>query len=388
MGFAAVYIHVPFCLKKCNYCDFLSYPGQPEKAVMKQYFEGLKKEFSLIKKMVSGKIFTPGSDITVYFGGGTPSLAPANLIETMVAMIKEEAVCSGAVLREITLEVNPGTIDEAYLKALKQAGVTRISIGIQSFNDADLRAMGRLHTAKDSMLAVELCRKTGFDNISLDLIYNLPEQTVEKWLLNLKQAVKLRVDHLSCYGLHLSHLSPWGRLQTEGKLTLPEEDTEVAMWQQGRAYLAQEGFLQYEISNFAKQGKQCVHNLKYWRRENYLGLGVGAASCYGRYRWANIDSLEAYLKNLEENYLPIGFQEELANEVVLAEGIFLGLRCTEGILFADIGAKYGVDIKNLYSAQIAMLQQQGLLTVTDAGIKLSAKGQLLANTVFAAFLPE
>lgn len=388
MGFAAVYIHVPFCLKKCNYCDFLSYPGQPEKAVMKQYFEGLKKEFSLIKKMVSGKIFTPGSDITVYFGGGTPSLAPANLIETMVAMIKEEAVCSGAVLREITLEVNPGTIDEAYLKALKQAGVTRISIGIQSFNDADLRAMGRLHTAKDSMLAVELCRKTGFDNISLDLIYNLPEQTVEKWLLNLKQAVKLRVDHLSCYGLHLSHLSPWGRLQTEGKLTLPEEDTEVAMWQQGRAYLAQEGFLQYEISNFAKQGKQCVHNLKYWRRENYLGLGVGAGSCYGRYRWANIDSLEAYLKNLEENYLPIGFQEELANEVVLAEGIFLGLRCTEGILFADIGAKYGVDIKNLYSAQIAMLQQQGLLTVTDAGIKLSAKGQLLANTVFAAFLPE
>ena len=388
MGFAAVYVHIPFCLKKCNYCDFLSYPGKPDAAIINDYFIGWEQEFTLWQKKLAGNIFNPGDEVTVYFGGGTPSLMPVDLIESSIAMIRQAAASCRSTVGEITLEANPGTIDKIYLAGLRKAGVTRISLGAQSFDNQDLAAMGRLHTAADIGEAVALCREAGFQNISLDLIANLPGQTVETWLDNLKQAVALDPAHISCYGLHLSESSPWGRQQAAGKLLLPDEDVEIAMWQAGRSYLQQMGYRQYEISNFAKPGKECRHNLNYWRRENYLGLGLGAASCYENHRWSNAETLEAYASMLQEGQLPVAFHEELTNDVVLAEGIFLGLRCADGVSFANMKEKYGVDISRRYVGEINRLEKEELLLIDETGMRLSPRGQLLANNVFAAFLPE
>ena len=388
LGFSAVYVHIPFCLKKCNYCDFLSYPGKPDAAIINDYFIGLEQEFTLWQKTPAGNIFNPGDEVTVYFGGGTPSLMPVDFIRDVIAMIAQAAAGCGAVISEVTIEANPGTLNQSYLTGLKAAGVTRISLGAQSFDKQDLREMGRLHTAVDTREAVALGRDCGFTNISLDLIANLPGQTVEKWLDNLKEAVALGVEHISCYGLHLSESSPWGRAYALGKLDLPDEDREIVMWQKGRAYLQEMGYKQYEISNFAKPGKECQHNLNYWRRENYLGLGLGAASCYGAHRWSNEMDIKSYLTILQEGRLPVGFQEALTADIVLAEGVFLGLRCTEGILYQEINEKYGVQMESYYQREIAYLEKAGLLLVSGSGIRLSSRGQLLANTVFAAFLPE
>ncbi len=388
MGFSAVYIHVPFCLQKCNYCDFLSFPGKPQAAVVWQYFDGLKKEFALYRERLNGAIFAPNSNVTIYFGGGTPSLMPVEFIAEIITMVKQAAADCGTNVIEITLEANPGTIAQSYLQGLKASGVSRISLGAQSFDDTDLAVMGRLHTAADIKEAVAFCRACGFDNVSLDLIANLPGQTVEKWLTNLQQAVALEVEHLSCYGLHLSEQSPWGKAYALGKLDLPDEDSEIAMWQAGRAYLQEQGYEQYEISNFARQGKACRHNLKYWRRENYLGLGLGAASCYGNYRWSNGETLTDYQGKLGKGRLPIAFQEMLTDEVVLAEGIFLGLRCTEGVSFDVMKAKYGVEIVTVYEKEMKQLEKAGLLFIDEIGMRLSPRGQLLANNVFTAFLPE
>lgn len=388
MRFAAVYVHIPFCLQKCNYCDFLSFPGKPAPRVMDAYLSGLEKEFRLWQEKMTGKIFTSGTAVTVYFGGGTPSLMPVDFIGAVIAMVERAAVSCGGRASEITIEANPGTIDKNYLAGLRAAGVTRISLGAQSFDDQDLAAMGRIHTAQDIKEAVVMCQEAGFDNISLDLMANLPGQTVEKWRNNLKQAVALGVAHISCYGLHLSESSPWGKLQASRKLELPDEDKEIAIWQEGRDYLQQMGYRQYEISNFAKAARTCCHNLNYWRRENYLGLGLGAASCYDNYRWSNAETLEEYASYLQAGQLPVAFQEKLTDDVVLAEGIFLGLRCTDGVSFAAIKEKYGVDIRLRYAKEIKQLEEEGLLLVNPESIRLSPRGQLLANNVFAAFLPE
>lgn len=388
MGFSAVYVHIPFCLQKCRYCDFLSYPGQPPKEKIAQYLAGLKKEFVLWQETMAGPIFTPGSDVTVYFGGGTPSLLPAGFIGEMITMLEDATSRCGAILREVTMEMNPGTIDRPYLQALKAAGVTRVSLGVQSFSAEDLQRMGRIHSVSDSIQSVQFCKESGISNISLDLIYNLPGQTVEKWLYNLQQAVSLDIAHLSCYGLHLSEKSPWGKMLALGQLTLPAEEEEIAMWEKGRAYLQKNGFVQYEISNFAKQGKQCLHNLKYWQRENYLGLGIDAASCYGNYRWSNQENITQYFSALENHQLPVDFQEQLEDAVVLAEAVFLGLRCLDGVVFAQMKAKYRVDIAAFYEKEIALLEKQGLLNVTTEKMQLTERGLLLANTVFATFLPE
>ena len=347
MGFSAVYVHIPFCLQKCNYCDFLSYPGKLRAEVAEQYFSGLEREFILWQKKMGKNIFTQGENITVYFGGGTPSLMPVDLVAEIIAMVRQAAVSCRSTVGEITIEANPGTIDKTYLAALQKAGVTRISLGAQSFDDKDLAAMGRLHNASDIKGAVVFCMAAGFDNISLDLIANLPGQTVEKWLSNLEQAVALDPAHISCYGLHLSENTPWGRKQAAGQLLLPDEEVEIAMWQRGRTYLQQMGYEQYEISNFAKPGSVCRHNLNYWRRENYLGLGLGAASCYENHRWSNVETLENYAAMLQAEQLPVAFGEELTDAVVLAEGVVLGLRCMEGILFDQLEEKYGTNIRSL-----------------------------------------
>lgn len=388
MGFSAVYVHIPFCLQKCNYCDFLSFPGKPQAAVVRQYLDGLKKEFALYWERLNGAIFAPNSNVTIYFGGGTPSLMPVWFIAEVITMVNQAAADCETTVMEITLETNPGTIGQVYLQRLKEAGINRISLGAQSFDDTDLAAMGRLHTAADTKEAVAMCRGCGFDNVSLDLMANLPNQTVEKWLRNLQQAVALGVEHISCYGLHLSEESPWGKAYALDKLHLPDEDSEIAMWQEGRAYLQEMGYLQYEISNFARQGKACRHNVKYWQRENYLGLGLGASSCYGNYRWSNEETLTDYQGTLAKGRLPVAFQEILTDEVVLAEGVFLGLRCTEGVFFDVMKVKYGVEIATVYEKEIKQLEKAGLLFVDKTGMRLSPRGQLLANNVFAAFLPE
>ena len=389
MGFAAVYVHVPFCLRKCQYCDFLSYPGKPKTDVMAEYTNQIKKEFILWQNiMAKTPIFTPGENITVYFGGGTPSLMPPAFFREILKQIADIAATCGARVDEVTVEINPGTVDISYLTALKEAGVNRISIGVQSFYDKDLALMGRIHKGVDAAVAVKLCRECGFDNVSLDLIYDLPGQTVVSWLENLKQAVSLGIEHLSCYGLHLSSQSPWGLCYEKGMLSLPDEEEEVAMWAAGREFLQNQGFAQYEISNFAKTGRECRHNLKYWHRENYLGLGLGAASCYREHRWSNQETFVLYEAALAKQTVPIDFHEVLTPEVLWAEGVFLGLRCLAGIDFAHFRAKYGVDISSYYKKTIDDLAKKGLLQVDDTGIKLTEKGLLLANTVFADFLPE
>lgn len=379
-----LYLHIPFCQSRCSYCDFNTYAGM--NPLIPRYVESLCREIEA----------WAGRDLaarTVFFGGGTPSLLSAEQIDRVLTTIRAAFELDPAA--EITLEANPGAVDVVCFQGARAAGVNRISLGVQSFFDDDLRSLTRLHTAEDVERAVDGARRAGFDSLNLDLIYSLPGQTIERWQGNLQRAIALHPEHLSLYALTVEPGTPLNAAVARGQLQPPDPDLAADMYELAAELTAAAGYEQYEISNWAKPGHACRHNLVYWRNEPYLGFGAGAHSCYAGRRFSNLRSPNRYVKALWNTSagpfwhpLPTALDqcEELSAQRALEDTLFMGLRLSEGIDLAVVADRQGVDIAARYGATLGELQSWGLLEWTDDRLRLTARGRLLSNEVFVRFL--
>lgn len=378
MAFKGLYVHIPFCVRKCNYCDFCSYPAKDYQAAMGDYSSWLKKELDAWKKEDLSSL------ASVYFGGGTPTLLPQDALADVFSHIKRH--CNLHPQAEVSMECNPGTVDIKDLLLLRQMGVNRLSIGIESFAPKYLHLMGRIADAADGPRMVEAARHAGFDNLNIDLIYGLPGQTLAEWRDDLERAIDLGTEHISLYGLSLSDKTPWGRAVAAGSLSLPDEDLLAEMMELAQDMIKGALYHHYEIANFAKPGFECRHNLTYWQREDYLGIGVAAASCYGNIRQMNCRGLEEYQNSLYINGFPEHEKEILSRQQLIGEAVFLGLRLIDGIRIKAFNERFGVDMENIYQEQLRKLFSYGLLEKTDGCLHLTKKGILLANVVFGEFI--
>ena len=326
-----------------------------------------------------------GDVATVYLGGGTPTTLPAALLTQILATIREAA----GTPRECSVEANPGTVDEAYLVRLRAAGANRLSLGVQSFDDRLLRAIGRIHTADKARAAVRAARRVGFTNISLDLMYALPTQTLADLKRSVNEALALAPEHISVYGLIVEEGTPFAAAQAAGRLALPDEDAAEEMYDYLMAELPAHGYRRYEISNFARAGYESRHNLGYWRNVPYLGVGAAAHGYIDGARWGNEPDTENYIRAIRAG-APVRTPEdaERTQENAMEEYAFLALRTAEGIDAADFHRTFGIDIDCVYRAVIEHYEALGLLQRAQGHIALTAAGMKHGNEVFAAFLHE
>ena len=371
----SLYIHTPFCRKRCAYCSFVSYTGR--ESVIPTYTDALDAEIALRQ--------VPGAEIsTIYFGGGTPSLLPVKNLFKILCNIKEHyPIQHGA---EITLEANPGTINLEYLQALKMAGVDRLSLGVQSLDDPDLRLLGRIHSSDEAIKSLEQARKAGFENISADFIYGIPGRTFEKWRTMLQKIVKLGVEHISLYGLTLEEDTLMFERVKCGEIAAPDQDSSASEYEIAEETLADSGYVQYEISNWSLPGYESQHNLAYWKRNPYLGVGVAAHSFMDDRRIANTPDMDEYLSCLNAGKLPPQTMETIDNAGALSEALFLGLRLNRGVDASDIQTQFSIDLYSRFSDEITELVSLGLLESSGSRIKLTPRGRLLGNEVFIRFL--
>lgn len=384
MAFKSLYVHWPFCLRRCNYCDFLSHNIFEVQEQAAAYPQALRQELRMYRAYADELV-------SIYFGGGTPTVMPAEELCSLLDFIRQTyAVREDA---EITVECNPATADEAYLRQLRQVGFNRLSLGAQSFQPAELQRLGRAHSAADTVLAVAEARAAGFDNLSLDLMYALPGQTMADLEFNLRTAMRLQPDHISLYSLQLDNDSPWGRQHAKGLLSAADEDLEADMLLFAWQFLQEQGFVQYEIANFAKKDQRDFrsrHNRMYWQREDYLGVGLGAASCLFLRRWQNVGGLAAYINSLLKLHLPPVEEEELTMAQCMSEVMFMGLRQTAGVDIYPVIERFRVDPLRFYAQELPPLYAAGLLEyLEDAhNLRLTKKGLVLANQVFLAFIKD
>ncbi|HHY36068.1 MAG TPA: radical SAM family heme chaperone HemW [Firmicutes bacterium] len=375
----ALYIHVPFCRQKCYYCDFVSFPYGQEP--VQRYLKGLERELELYSRRLAAKRVK-----TLYFGGGTPSCLSARELAALLALISRYVPAEQ--IEEGTMECNPGTISREKLRIIKEAGINRISLGVQALQDEHLARLGRIHRTEDVYRSYDLLRREGFHNIGFDLIFALPGQTLAQWEETLKGVLALAPEHISTYNLIFEEGTPFHRWREEGKLVPPPEELDAAMYQLALEMLPAAGYRQYEIANFARRGRECRHNLTYWRNEPYLGLGPGAHSYDGkRSRWANEASLEKYLAALNEGRVPVATREVLSLELERAETVILGLRLCQGLERSRFQKRFQQDLFQVYAGSLEKLARQGLLEVVPRGIRLTKKGLFFANQVFLEFLP-
>lgn len=374
----SVYIHIPFCLRKCPYCDFVSLPLCQHQPCRDAYAGLLQAELDLWRASFSDTPLDFSRLNTIYFGGGTPSLMQPEEIGCLLALFPPA--------EEITLEANPETLDRGRLAAFRLAGINRLSLGAQSFEPRLLAAMGRGHSPQDTERAVREARQEGFANISIDLMYGLPGQSLEGWRDDLLKALALDTQHISLYGLALEPHTPWGEQVAAGQLQLPDEDSQADMLELACDMLEQAGFVHYEIANFARPGYESRHNLAYWQRDNYLGLGVAAASCLFGRRLYNQKNLTAYRRLIEVGHPPLLDEEWLNADQVISEALFLGLRLLAGIDFTAFFGRYGVDPRRRYRREIERLREKGLIELDEQGMRLTRRGLLLGNEVFRAFV--
>ncbi|MBN2303008.1 MAG: radical SAM family heme chaperone HemW [Anaerolineae bacterium] len=382
----ALYIHVPFCRTRCTYCAFNTYTGQS--GHIPAYLDALRREVNL----VTGQDRPPAH--TIYFGGGTPSLL---LAEQVGALLRHYAArFTLAPDTEITLEANPGTVDQPYLNKLRQAGVNRLSVGMQSAHERELKLFGRRHHLEHVSATVRMARAAGFDNISLDLIYGVPDQTLAMWQASIQTALRLQPDHLSLYSLGLEEGTPLYRSVIEGQLADPDPDLAADMYEWASDYLAAQGFEQYEISNWARPGATCRHNVHVWRNQPYLGFGAGAHGYSNATRYANVDHPQAYIERIQAQPEPLRFPLSAAAETVesvdqqqhMSDMMLMGLRLTrDGITADDFHAQCGRNLWDAFGAELNRLIGTGLLEhTTDGHIRLTQRARLISNQVFMAFV--
>ena len=360
----SVYIHIPFCLSKCNYCSFVSYEGVLDEK-KDEYLAILKKEIEHSYKQEPLK--------TLYFGGGTPSLLDVADLESLIGCFN----LSDNV--EITIEVNPETVDFEYFEGLRQIGINRISIGVQTFDDEILKLIGRAHNAKRAVDTVNEVQKAGFENISLDFIYGLPSQTIDGFVSDLKNAISLGVKHISLYGLKIDADCKFSINPPEN---LPDDDAQADMYLAAIQLMKENGFLHYEISNFCKENYHSRHNLMYWESSEYYGFGAGAHGYLDGVRYANFNCLEEYSTRYKQKEVSL----YIAKNNMLEEKIYLGFRKGSGINISEINEKFDIDFKSVYSDVLAKYTQSGHILETTDGYKLSENGFLLSNIILADFL--
>jgi len=380
--FNRLYIHIPFCVEKCGYCAFVS--ARPQPGEIESYHELLLQEMRLaFANHESG----PPLD-SIYFGGGTPSLLQPLQVSRIIDLAAE--LFSLSPQSEITLEANPGTIDRERLQDFRAAGVNRLSLGVQSFDDELLRRLGRVHDAAQARHAFREARLAGFGNIGIDLIHGLPGQTLPGWREELRNALALSPEHLSVYGLTVEEGTPFALRYPEESPDLPDDDRSAEMFETADTLLVEAGFEHYEIANYAREGFRSRHNSGYWRRDGYLGLGVAAHSLLRRehgYRFSNYGTLEEYGRELASGRLPRRDQHLLTLEDAMAEFMFLGLRLADGVLADDFEREFGFPLWSVYGAVIDELLRIGLLQQEQGALRLTRRGLLLSNQVFARFLP-
>jgi oxygen-independent coproporphyrinogen-3 oxidase len=376
--FNRLYVHVPFCIKKCHYCAFVS--SAPQKNELLEYPDLLMRELQLQAK-------GGGEIASIYFGGGTPSLLqPEQLARLLDGIAGQTGIKVDA---EITLEANPGTVDHVSLKAFRDAGINRISLGIQSFDDHFLDCLGRIHSAEQSRQAFQDARNAGFDNVSIDLIHSLPGQSLDQWRSELRHAIKLCPEHISIYGLTVEEGTPFARIYPADSLELADDDLSADMFELADELLAESGFEHYEIANYARPGYRAQHNSGYWRRDGYLGLGVAAHSFLREghgVRFSNPDTLEEYRRGVMAGQLTRVDEHQLTQNDAMAEYMFLGLRLSEGVTLSDFEREFGRSVESVYGSTPADLARLGLLIQNESVLTLTQRGMLLSNQVFSRFL--
>jgi oxygen-independent coproporphyrinogen-3 oxidase len=378
----SIYIHFPFCLKKCLYCDFNSLADS--RISHEEYVAALVREMELRAARLTPPVTAP----TLYFGGGTPSLMAPELVGRVIdAADKLFGLEADA---EITLEANPGTLSLAGLAGYRTAGVNRLSLGVQSFNDAQLLRLGRIHSARGAKEAYNSARAAGFTNIGLDLIHSLPGETQALWATDLSMAVALGPEHISAYDLTVEEGTPFHLLRSAGRLHLPDEDAAADMFQDTALRLGSAGYEQYEISNFARIGFRSRHNQVYWRRGAYLGFGAGAHSFSPSpgcgVRWRNAENPERYMEFLSQELLPEEELTAVSQREAMAEFFFLGMRMREGVAVDAFRRAFGISPEEAYPYELAELLSNGLLEREGDWLRLSGRGMMVANQVFMRFL--
>lgn len=379
MSQAGVYIHIPFCRARCSYCDFAT--GAFDGALAEQYVGALAQEVSAFE------LAAPRAEIdTIYFGGGTPSLlAPAQLARLLEAAHRRFTIAAGA---EVTLEMNPGTVTPQSLREFRAAGVNRASFGAQTFDERELKRLGRTHTADDTRRTHAMLSAAGFDNISLDLIAGLPEQTLNAWSRNLDEALALRPQHLSLYLLEVHAGTPLAEQLKQGRYAAPDPELAAEMYELMVERTRAKGYEQYEISNFCRPGHESRHNTKYWTGAPYYGFGCSAHSFDGQaLRWANECDARRYVELMEGQGSAIVEKIELDADAASAEAIFLGLRLLRrGVNLAEHRARFRRDVRAEHADDLARFDEAGLIELDGDVLRLTPAGALLSNEVFAAFV--
>ncbi|MBQ7668164.1 MAG: oxygen-independent coproporphyrinogen III oxidase [Clostridia bacterium] len=369
----ALYIHIPFCKQKCLYCDFCSFQNKDD--LIDTYIKCLCLEIKSYKEKVKDHIAE-----TIYIGGGTPSYIEPKNIEEIIKCVRENFLVDDDI--EFTIEVNPGTVNENKFDIYKKIGINRISFGVQSSFDDMLKSIGRIHTYNEFLNNYKLAREKGFNNISVDLIFGLPNQTISMWEKTLDEILKLKPNHISCYSLKVEENTPFFKLQKEGKLILPSEEVEREMYHLCINKLRDNGYNQYEISNFSLPGFESKHNLVYWKRKDYLGLGLNAASCIENTRFSNEVDINKYIDKINNNENVVIFNEELDEKEILKEKIMLNLRLNEGLNLNEILVKLNKDEQENFLTNVNYLMDLGLISKEENKIKLTVKGIDVSNQIF------
>ena len=378
-----IYIHIPFCVKKCDYCDFLSGPADND--TKEKYVKALIKEIeaSRYDKYKEDKV------TSLFVGGGTPSILNSDEIIRIADAVKKTFCFEENA--EISVEMNPGTVTDDKLKALKEAGVTRLSIGLQSANDNELKILGRIHTYDDFLNTFKMARSNGFDNINIDLISAVPGQSIESFSNTLNKVAELGPEHISAYSLIIEEgtlfYDKYGDdADYNDALPLPSEAEDRIMYEDTDIILGKYGYHRYEISNYAKENKECEHNKGYWKCEDYLGLGLGASSLYKGMRFHNTEDMAVYLKDSAD---PESIKEDivkLTKEEKIEEFMFLGLRMVRGISLDEFRKRFGINIEEVYGSVIDKFTKEGLIKIEKGRLFLTKHGIDVSNQVFVEFM--
>ena len=373
-----LYIHVPFCVSKCNYCDFNSF--KLNKVKKDTYLEDLIKEMELYKNEID-----EDEEITsIFLGGGTPSILSGDEIKYIFKCVNDNFKIKKDA--EITIECNPGTLTLKKLKDMKEAGVNRLSIGLQAVQNNHLEYIGRIHTYEEFEKNYKEALNVGFKNINVDLMYSLPNQSFDDWKESLEKITNLNPTHISAYSLILEEGTELYNMHERNEFRLIDEDIDIDMYEYTINYLKSKGYNQYEISNYSKDGFECEHNKLYWKCGHYIGLGPGASGYIKNIRYSNLCDLNDYHDSLMKNEKPIDTKEVLTTQDKIEEKIFMGLRMNDGIYFDDFKKEFNIDFLEKYNNQIKDLTNKNLIELSEGKMSLTQKGREISNTVFIEFM--
>ncbi|MGN0369372.1 MAG: radical SAM family heme chaperone HemW [Butyrivibrio sp.] len=385
-----VYIHIPFCVSKCIYCDFLSAPS--DDSTKERYVKALLEEIKEFAALHGDNYIVK----SVFFGGGTPSVLKGGYIYEITECLRHNFSFDKEC--EITIECNPGTVDDTKLHLYRECGINRLSFGLQSTDNRELKMLGRIHTYEDFLKSLELSKKAGFTNINADLMSALPCQTIDSWERTLREVASLGIPHISAYSLIIEENTPLCDMVKAGKeLFWPSEDEERDMYYATKEILESFGMERYEISNYAQKGYECIHNIRYWTRGDYAGFGIGAASFIKGMRYSNTRDIKEYINVLSDTgtnslnhtgqiKVPHYEEEYVSREDAMAEFMFLGLRMSKGVNYDTFRNEFGVEPEKIYQKEIDKLVSDGLLERKGKTLKLTPKGVDVSNIVFAEFL--